>query len=260
MTGLSAELNFAADRSENGVWSNFSPEIRTQALAAHAVEMRDARGQASAPSLDREGFAIAKAPLAAPPRWRDAEWVERVYTPTCLDLVQTLTGAAHVVNYHPGVLIRDSSGKGDAPAADFVHLDNTREAALARLEEITTPEQRQAHSRAHVYNVWRAITPPPQDVPLALCDQRSLDEADLVIGHTVEPGMTEGVPYVISLHNPAQRWFHFPDVMADEAIVFKGWDIDPAAPFGCLHGAFRGPARATVPRASVELRVFALFA
>ena len=72
--------------------------------------------------------------------------------------------------------------------------------------------------------------------------------------------MSEGAPYIASLDNPAHRWFFFSDLTPDEAIVFKGYDSDPAEPFGCLHGAFRHPhpGRVTVPRTSAEMRVFVL--
>ncbi len=256
---VSAELNFAAERTTDGIWSNLTPEIRTQRLAAHPVDLRDARDLSPPASLDREGFIIVRHPLDRP-GWRDPAWVDAVYAPACLDLVRRLTGAAHVALFTPGILIRDTGDPAAAPAADFVHYDNTREAALQFLDRVTDAETRRRYPRTRIFNVWRALTPPPQDVPLALCDQRCSDPDDWVIGRTVEPNYPQGVPYVSAMANPAQRWFWFRDVRADEAIVFKGYDSDPEEPFGCLHGAFRhpDPGAATVPRASAELRGFAL--
>jgi hypothetical protein len=258
-TCVTGELNFAADRSPGGVWSNFSPHLRTHALLARKVELRDARRLPIPPEIDREGFALAHSPIGHPD-WTNDGWVAQTYTPASVDLVRRLTGAAHAAAFHPGVLLRDSAGRNGAPAADFVHLDNTREAVQHFLERAVPSEIRARHRRVRVFNVWRAITPPPQDVPLALCDQRTLDEADWVIGETVEPTMSEGAPYIASLTNPAHRWFFFSDLTPDEAIVFKGYDSDPAEPFGCLHGAFRhpNPGRVTVSRASAEMRVFVL--
>jgi hypothetical protein len=253
------ELNFAADRSPGGVWSNFSPHLRTQALLAREVELIDARRMAVAPELDREGFALANHPIGTP-SWSNESWVAESYTPACLELVRRLTGAAHAAAFHPGVLLRDSAGRDGAPAADFVHLDNTREAVMHFLERAVPTAIRARHRRVRVFNVWRATTPPPQDVPLALCDQRTVDPRDWVIGETVEPTMAEGAPYVASIANPAHRWFFFSDLTPDEAIVFKGFDSDPDEPCGCLHGAFRHPrpGRVTVPRGSAEMRVFVL--
>lgn len=38
-----AKLNCAAERSEDGVWSNFMPEIHTQKIKAVIIEFTDAR-------------------------------------------------------------------------------------------------------------------------------------------------------------------------------------------------------------------------
>jgi hypothetical protein len=258
-TMVAAALNFAADRSPDGVWSNLTPHLRTQALRAQEVHLRDARHLALAPDLDREGFTLVHRPLDRAD-WRNEDWVEQSYNPDCVELVRGLTGAIHAAPFHPGVLLRDSGGGDDAPAADFIHLDNTREAALQFLERAVPADIRARYDRVRIFNVWRTTTPPPQDVPLALCDQRTGDERDWVIGRTVEPNFPEGVPYVATVANPAQRWFYYSNVGLDEAIVFKGYDSDRDQPFGCLHGAFRHPAPGpvTVARASAETRVFVL--
>jgi hypothetical protein len=256
---VTAPLNFAADRSPDGIWSNLAPHLRTQALRAHDVVLRDARRLPDPPALDREGFILAHHPLLGP-AWNDDTWVDEIYNPACADLVRRLTGAAYTVPFHRGVLLRDSGGGAAAPAADFVHLDNTQEAIEHFLERAAPADIRKRYTRVRVYNVWRAISPPPQDVPLALCDQRTVDRGDWVIGRTVEPDFPEGVPYVASMANAAHRWYFYPDLTLGEAVVFKGYDSDPGAPPGCLHGAFRHPAPGPtiVPRASAEMRVFAL--
>jgi hypothetical protein len=210
-------------------------------------------------SLDREGFTLAHHPVESP-AWTDENWVARSYTPACVDLVRDLTGGAFATAFHAGVLLRDAAARDGAPAADFVHLDNTREAVMHFLERAVPAEVRARHERVRVFNVWRATTPPPQDVPLALCDQRTADARDWVIGETVEPTMAEGAPYIASLANPAHRWFFFSDLTPDEVIVFKGFDSDPGEPCGCFHGAFRhpDPGPVTKPRGSAEMRVFVL--
>lgn len=256
---VTGELNFAADRSPGGIWSNFSPHLRTQALLAQKIELRDARRLPTAPDLDREGFALARHPIENPD-WTNESWVAETYTPASVELVRRLAGAAYAAPFHPGVLLRDAAGRNGAPAADFVHIDNTREAALHFFERAVPADIRRRYERVRVFNVWRATTPPPQDVPLAVCDQRTVDERDWVIGETVEPTMSEGAPYVASMANTAHRWYFFSDLTPDEVIVFKGFDSNPAEPFGCLHGAFRhpDPGAVTVPRGSAEMRVFVL--
>ena len=93
---VKASLNFAADRSNGGVWSNGDRARITQALQAHEVEIRDARRLPAPPTLAGEGFTVQPSRVDDP-AWTDEQWVARVYVPLCLELVRGLTGAAHVM-------------------------------------------------------------------------------------------------------------------------------------------------------------------
>lgn len=260
-TTIHASLNFAADRKNGGIWSNTRPDTITQALKAHDVLIKDARHLPSPTTLAREGFEAHLLPLQEK-RWADPEWVAKEYVPKTLELVKRLTGAPLVIPFfHGAALIRDTGDPTKAPAAQFVHIDQTRDSALPFLSMNADEETIRKYPRVQMYNVWRAITPPPQDVPLAICDQRSLDESDWVVGRTVEPAFPDGVPYLASVYNAAQSWYYFSDLTTDESVIFKGYDSDPGAPMGCLHGAFKHPSPDPkgVPRASIEVRFFALF-
>jgi hypothetical protein len=245
---IQATLNFSADRADGGIWSNTDRSLITQALSGHVVDLRDARAIQGGPSIEAEGFCVRNAPMDGA-AWTDAAWVSAVYIPHCLEMVRELSGAAYVTPMQDSVLIRDTGDVKRAPAAEFVHLDNSRDAIPTMLDRMMIdPEMRARLPRVKVFNVWRALTPAPQDVPLGLCDQRTLDPQDWVVGRTIEPAIVpEGVPYVTSTPNPGQRWWWVSDMSVDEAIVFKGYDSNPAAPFGCLHGA------------SAETRIFAFF-
>jgi hypothetical protein len=255
-----ASLKFAADRTHGAIWSNLTPSIITQKLTAESVEMHDTASLAQPPSLEREGFTIEHAPIGEA-NWNDQSWNLDVYMPQCLALVKRVTGAAHVVSFYGGAFIRDTGDPKRAQAAEFVHLDNTLESSTPFLERATDAETRRRFPHVKIFNVWRLITPPPQDVPLAICDQRTVDRDDWVIGVTKDPSFPEGVPYVGSVYNPRQKWWYVSNLTLDDAIIFKGYDTDPGVPFGCLHGAFKHPdaPEAAIPRASAETRIFALF-
>lgn len=258
---VSASLNFAADRGNGGIWSNSDRGLITQALRAHEVDIVDARTLPGPTSFSEQGFEVHHDPLQNA-AWADRDWCVSVYNPHCLALVKRVTGAAAVATYFGGgALIRDTGDVTRAAAAEFVHLDQTRESAIEFLKGSTDQPPPGKYPHVKIFNVWRPITPPPQDVPLALCDQRRLDESDWVTGRTVEPSFPNGVPYLTSVYNPQQQWYFFSDLMPDNAVIFKGYDSDPRAPMGCLHGAFKDTTlqTATIPRASVETRIFAFF-
>ena len=253
-------LSFAGDRANGGIWSNGLPHLATQTLSAHEVELSDAGQFAVKPALDREGF-VHLTDQVSGPVWADRVWDRDVYLPRCVELVKNVTGAAHVIAQGSSML-RDTGDPKAMPAAAFVHLDKNREAAEKMIEDFDELDTRRRFPRVRIYNLWRAITPPPQDVPLAICDRRSLETSDLVEGLTIEESHPHGVPYLTSVYNAAQRWYYYPELGPGEALLFQQYDNNPTEPMGCLHGAFRHPVsrEGMVPRASIESRFIAFFA
>ena len=114
------------------------------------------------------------------------------------------------------------------------------------------------------YNIWRALSPPPQDVPLAVCDARSVAPADLIAADAVfdSPGKPEwSFEGLVLAHSPAHRWHWFPDMHRDEALIFKTHDSDRSHAHCVPHVAFDHagcPAHAA-PRISIEMRALALW-
>jgi hypothetical protein len=262
-TAVRAPLNFAANREGGGAFSNFDPSLNKQSLLAHEIELRDARHLHSPPKIDAEGFELHR--LAFPDAdLTNREWVNNVYGPQVAEYVKKLTGASHIMPFGGFVAIIRDTGKlvpGRATAAEFIHIDHTPESFEAHLKHYCDPETIARYPRVQIFNVWRTLSPPPQDVPLAICDQRTLDSRDWVRQLAVEPGMHESYDSFSSLYNPGQRWFYFSDMTPEEMLVFKAWDNGSSVPTGCLHGAFRNPdvPSKTVPRISSEIRYFCFF-
>jgi len=108
--------------------------------------------------------------------------------------------------------------------------------------------------------VWRAIRRPVQANPLAILDARSLAPEDLLVAERRYPhrvGQTYRLKY-----NPGHRWFYFPEMRRDEALVFKVYDseTDGRARF-TPHTSFVDPATppGSPPRQSIEARTMAFF-
>ena len=64
-----------------------------------------------------------------------------------------------------------------------------------------------------------------------------------------------------SRYDAGQRWYYFPDLIADELIVWKAFDSDPARDAQPLHNSadIPGLPEDTAPRVSIEARFFAFF-
>ncbi len=234
----------------------------------------DLRGQET--SLDREGFQLVRHASSIPDlnRIEEDAAIDQRYIEEMTALLTKLTGAALVVmqgvgkkRYGPAATDRLAGLKNALPAL-YAHGDTTDASALElaeRIMEFVPDTKLEDFSRwAHI-NMWRPITPPPQDYPLALCDARTLSEPDreLVVAHTETRDMgnfsfdTTGY-----LYNPDHRWCYFSQMTRDEVLVFVTNDSDPARPHQVAHTAFLDPTcpDGTPTRGSVEMRALALFA
>ena len=121
-----------------------------------------------------------------------------------------------------------------------VHNDYTEWSAPQRVRDILPNEADDLLSRRFaIVQVWRPIREVLEN-PLAIADSRSLHEGDLV---TVERRYPDRVGQTYRLkHNPAHRWFYFPRMQPEEAIVFTVYDSarDGRARF-TPHTAFKDP-------------------
>ena len=121
------------------------------------------------------------------------------------------------------------------------------------------PDNGRAVRRSAQYNVWRVLTPPPQDVPLAVCDARSLSAEDRIAADAVfdkDGSILFTFEAWLIRHNPRQRWVHFSNMHPGEVLIFKTHDTDPHAAHCVPHGAFDNAAcpASAPPRASLEMR------
>ena len=116
--------------------------------------------------------------------------------------------------------------------------------------------------------------PPPQDWPLALCDYRSVDDAEgspnLLFRVSSLPGPDEAADSAddceaesaasVFGYRPAHRWWYFPGMHAGEAVVIKLHDTDHSVAWRAPHTSFHDAAASGAhPRESIELRSVAFF-
>ncbi len=228
-------------------------------LAPHEVAIRDARGAGC--SLDVEGFTLVEH-ASTLPDLTDLEAVARVHAGEIAELLKAVSGCDHVDMFSRGILrFSERAGQNDAHdnshPARFVHVDMSVEAARAA-RDAAAPKDK-AITRSVQYNVWRVLSPPPQDVPLALCAWNSLAMDDLIDCDAIfdPPGAPEWSfgNYLLE-YSPAHRWFYYPDMHVGEALVFVTSESDPARPLLMPHGAFDNPLvpADAPPRISLEMR------
>ena len=232
------------------------------------VRIEDARSRPQLPSLAQEGFALFphKSEVSD---FHDPEQLARTYEPEMVRLITEVAGADKVVICGPVVLrlkkaAPDSSGLHILRPAHFVHIDMS-DSIVAGFTELWRPRNEARGVRRYAYyNIWRVLSPPPQDVPLALCDARTVSSSDMVDSDSImdTPGQPESSMVVgLVRHNSRHRWSYFSNLSPEEVVVFKSHDSDPQQPRQVPHSAFRDVScpPGVVPRSSIEARVVAFW-
>lgn len=268
---VEAELHYLIPMAEKLVNYTYEPPSGIPryngSYEMRRLPIRNARAIAQDLSLDREGFALAKHHSAVRDFY-DEDEVRQVYYPEAEQLLASVTGAIKVVVFDHNVRNIQRSLRGESNAKEpvkRVHNDFTAksgynrarvELAARRIDDAETLLQH----RFAIVNVWRPIAGPVQTSPLAVCDATSIAPTDLVAGDLVYRDRV-GETYALT-YNPTHRWFYFPQLEQDEAILIKCFDSaeDGRARFAA-HTAFDDPTSPpnAASRESIELRTLVFY-
>jgi hypothetical protein len=247
--------NSRADRRDVEAVLNYSGG----GLDRRTVPIRDARVSTDL-SLDREGFLLAERATAVRDFY-DPDEVRAVYYPEVAQLLIDLTGAQRAQVFEHDVRC-ESHARHDQSVRKpvrMIHDDYTAKSSPERIR-LYLPNEADAliAKRYAIINVWRAIRGPVEATPLAVCDASSVVSEDLL---PTEEGVKHEV-YMLR-YRARHRWYYFPRMRPDEALVLKCFDTAPGIVGRCTaHSAFddpHTPAEAS-PRESIEARAFVFYA
>ena len=252
-------------------------EINTGTYSDHAMTIRDGMPIRDHFELDTHGFMIARRPTEVRD-FHDKAEVDTTYEREVERHVAALTGADKVIAR--GWMIRTSADLSDRrqekvegythaggiqPPAGEAHVDTNT--ATARMMARATYEKHfpdgPGFKRFLVTSFWRTFSPPPQDVPLALCDGRTsfggeeksntlfiVDEFPTGSALTAPvEGEDAMIAATIPSHHPSMRWWYFSNMQADDVLLFKFHDSDHSRTWRCPHTAFHDP---TFPNANIR--------
>jgi hypothetical protein len=259
---VQATLNYFAESSEKPVIYTYEPPPGTPRTTGksepHSVLIRNAR-LAEQLSLDRQGFQLVHHETAVHDFYDRAK-VQEVYYPEVEQLLKKATGAEKVIVFDHQVRNIQLFRRGEKQARDYastVHNDYTAKSGPRRVRDHLPPEEaeeRLQHRFAEI-NVWRPIRGPVESSPLAMCDALSIEPKDFVPADFVYRDKV-GEVYRFT-YNPKHRWFYFPRLERNEAILLKCYDSkeDGRARFSA-HTAFEDPTSGpdAAPRESIEVR------
>ena len=263
---IEATVNYFLDTGEKPFTSTGGPgalDVRTGGgQDPREVVIRNGRLDARDFTLDRNGFRFVPYDTNVADFFDEAQ-IRAIYYPEMEALVKAQSGASRVVVFDHTLRTADDEARAARKIREVVrrvHNDYTEWSGPQRLRDVL-PQEADALSRRRfaIVQVWRPIRFPVETFPLAICDAQSLASADRVVSERRYPGRI-GQTYAIT-HNPAHRWYWFPRMRREEALVFKVYDSRQDVARWTAHTAFEDPTSppGARPRESIEIRTLALF-
>ena len=266
---IEAAVTYCVDTGEKPVNETMEPgnmgRKYTGTFEDHVVTIRDGRPLRDTFDLEEHGFVFTDHKTAMKDFF-DADELKSVYYPEVEQLIKKHTGASRVVIFDHTLRSGDEPTRNKRSIREpvlRVHNDYTEWSGPQRVRDLLPADEAEAllEHRFAIVQVWRAINQPIQSNPLAICEAKSLATKDLVASERRYPHRV-GETYQIS-HNPDHRWYYFPRMTRDEALVFKVYDSekDGRARF-TAHTSFEDPTTppGAPPRESIEMRTLAFFA
>src|SRR5260370_30044957 len=264
---IEATVNYVLDNGE---------KIFTQTAAAgatdvrsggtldpHRVTIRNARLDTEPFVLDRQGFRFVGHDTKVGDFFNEDE-VRRVYYPEMEALVKAESGASRVLVFDHTLRTADDELRETRKIREVVrrvHNDYTEWSGPQRVRDLLPKEADELlRRRFAIVQVWRPIRLPVESFPLAICDARSLSLDDLIVSERRYPSRV-GQTYAIK-YNPEHRWYWFPRMRREEALVFKVYDsLKDGRARWTAHTAFDDPTSPpnARPRESIEIRTLAFF-
>ena len=228
------------------------------------VSIFDARGLEVPATLDREGFELHEHQTTIG-NFYTLETQRSIYEKELENLVLPILGAKtlHVFDH---TLRSDSAEIREAhksrEAAAIAHNDYTVASAHKRVRDILgrNEAEKKFENRFAIINVWRSIAGPVLQSPLTCCDAQSVKEENVFASERRAEDRIGELELVS--HNPAQKWYYFPEMNKNEVLLIKTFDsATDGRATRSIHTAFKNALapKAAPPRESIESRMLVFF-
>jgi len=264
---VEADLNYSTRTGEKPVSETYGRDglerRYTGRFEKHRVRIADGRPVRGSFALDANGFELVDHPTHMTDFF-DLNELREIYYAEMRALIAERSGAKRV---HVFDHTLRSGDEGDRAARKIrepvraVHNDYTEWSGPQRVRDLLGDEAEGLLThRFAIIQTWRAIRNPIEKDPLAIADARSIAFSDFIPAERRFPDRV-GEIYQLE-YSSLHRWYYFPRMRRDEALVFKVYDsaTDGRSRFSA-HTSFEDPTSpAGAPtRESIEIRAFAFF-
>jgi hypothetical protein len=265
---VEADLQYVVDDGQPSIryidWPEEEHKARLPRYETHRVRIHNGRKADERFTLPSHGFTLVPHHTAVKDFY-DEDEVRRVYHPETEQLIKEQSGAKRVVVFDHTIRTADDSRHAERwirQTVKSVHNDYTERSAPKRVRDILPADEaeRLLQKRYGIVQVWRSIAPRVESEPLAMCDGRSIPELGFIRNERRYRDRTAETYHIA--YNAAHRWFYFPFMTRNEALVFKVFDSDASAGVRfTAHTSFDDPM--TPPdakgRESIEMRALAFY-
>ncbi|PYH62040.1 uncharacterized protein BO96DRAFT_428776 [Aspergillus niger CBS 101883] len=212
-------------------------------VADHPETIRDIRGLIDAPpfDLDINGFAYKRCPppaITKPYEYSDPQKINDIFLPECEAILKEHVNGADEVKIFDWKIRKKKSAKEKRTRnpnlqgfARQVHIDTllTRdEIGTPTMERIRNhlPEESQhlLSGRVQLIILWRPISGPIEDHPMAVCDGQTMDATKLIETDMIRGNYTGTMLYPQYEANSARRWYYMSEQETQDVLLFKGFD------------------------------------
>ena len=268
LPAIEAILNYLAESSEmpesyGGVSQSLADEMRKGKYEGHKMRIHNGRSIRGRLSLEREGFILVNHDTEVQ-NFYDENEVCSVYYKETEELVKQASGAKRVLVFDHTLRSADMATREAKQISGPVrnaHNDYTEWSGPQRVRDLLPDEAEELlQHRFAVVQTWRPINNPVMREPLAIADARSIGTTELIPSARIYPDRRGEVYH--STFNPEHRWYYFPNMRRNEAIVFKTFDsMKDGRARWTAHCAFDDPTSPAdaPPRESIEMRTLAFF-
>jgi hypothetical protein len=233
----------------------------------HEMTVHDGWDRVTSFSVDREGFALREfhSPFQ---QWDDDAAIHAQLYGEVADFVKREVGAKRVIIFDHTIRAKTNEKQQTsehttsqrAPVM-IVHCDYTPKSGPLRVRQLVPGEADELlRHRVAFYNFWKPLKRVVEEKPLAMCDVVSSMDEDFIT-MKLRYRDRDGEIFVMR-HAPQHRWWYFPRMTPDHAILLKTYDseTDGRARF-IGHSAFDDPnTQPGAPmRESIEIRTIAFF-
>lgn len=107
-----------------------------------------------------------------------------------------------------------------------VHVDQTTASSIARVHRHLPPTEAPEllKRRFQIINLWRPISHPALEWPLALCDFRSIDQKNDLVPVTLRYPDRDGETFGVGF-NPNHKWKYVRGMTPEEFVLIKWYVV-----------------------------------